>query len=45
LLGLAFFGDRKMHSVQMSPAFSFTATAPDKEVIGSPDYLSYRGGV
>ncbi len=33
LLGLAFFGDLKMHSVQMSPAFSFTATAPDKKVI------------
>jgi hypothetical protein len=33
LLGLAFFGDLKMHSVQMSPAFSFTATAPNKKVI------------
>lgn len=33
LLGLDFFSDRKMHSVQMSPALSFTAKAPDQKNI------------
>ena len=31
LLGLHFFSDNKMHSIQISPALSFTAEAPDKK--------------